>query len=191
VKSILERVAAGDSRAVLECLERYQGLVHALARRDNSDESETDDAVQEVFIDLWRNARRYNPSTAAEATFVAMIARRRLVDRYRKRSRTVATTLIFKRDFSSASDAFEHLCDRDEVQKIRDLMFEIRPEERTILEMTFDRGMSQGAVARELSIPLGTVKTHARRGLFRLRELAERVDSPVHLRRLGRLRSSP
>ncbi|HEY1068798.1 MAG TPA: sigma-70 family RNA polymerase sigma factor, partial [Pirellulales bacterium] len=83
---LLPRVAAGQPSAVDECLARYGGLVWSLARRHTNNTSDAEDAVQEIFIDLWRSAARFNPQAASEATFVAMIARRRLIDRRRKQS---------------------------------------------------------------------------------------------------------
>src|SRR5829696_165972 len=72
---LLHRIAAGDSAAVEEFLDRYGGLVWSLARRFTSNRQESEDAVQDVFIELWRKAPRYDASLSSEATFVAMIAR--------------------------------------------------------------------------------------------------------------------
>src|SRR5262252_1163156 len=85
--SLLARVGAGDASAVRECLQRFGGLVWSLARRFSSSPSDAEDAVQEIFVDLWRSAKKYDPRAASEATFVAMIARRRLIDRLRSRQR--------------------------------------------------------------------------------------------------------
>ena len=68
------------------CMDRFGGLVWSLARRVTRSTAEADDAVQEIFVDLWRSASRFDPSIANETTFVAMIARRRLIDRGRRRS---------------------------------------------------------------------------------------------------------
>jgi RNA polymerase sigma-70 factor (ECF subfamily) len=85
--SILVRIAQGDRAAVRDCLDRHGGLVWSLARRLCPDPADLEDAVQEIFIDLWSAARRYDPAVAAESTFVAMIARRRLIDRRRRAAR--------------------------------------------------------------------------------------------------------
>src|SRR5271167_1404555 len=86
---ILPRVAAGERAAVAECLTRYGDLVWSLALRHASDRSEAEDAVQEIFIDLWRHAGRFDGRVASEVAFVAMVARRQLIDRWRKGRRTV------------------------------------------------------------------------------------------------------
>jgi RNA polymerase sigma factor (sigma-70 family) len=75
-ETVLDKVAAEAPGAVEECLNRYGGLVWALAQRYSPNPADAEDAVQEVFADLWRYAKRYDPCVSPEATFVAMIARR-------------------------------------------------------------------------------------------------------------------
>src|SRR5271166_2344489 len=85
--TFLERIAAGDPLAVDGCLEKYRGLVWSIARRFPGNHADTEDAVQEVFVELWRHAGRFDAAVAAESTFVATVARRRLIDRHRRRAR--------------------------------------------------------------------------------------------------------
>ncbi|WP_434478838.1 sigma factor [Gemmatimonas sp.] len=84
---LLPRVAAGDELAVRECVDRYGPLIWALARRWSPDPRGVEDAVQEVFVDLWRSAGRYDATRATEAGWVAMVTRRRLIDRTRTATR--------------------------------------------------------------------------------------------------------
>ena len=86
-RGILERVAAGEAAAVEECLAAYRGLVWSLARRSTPNLADAEDAMQEIFIAVWRNASRYDPALSAESTFITTIAKRRLIDRYRRKSR--------------------------------------------------------------------------------------------------------
>lgn len=169
MSSVLERIGRGERDAVAECLDRYGGLVWSLARK--FDPANAEDAVQEIFIDLWRNAVRFNPEIASEATFVSMIARRRLVDRARKRVRTLPTSPLPEEMNLEKAEGDRQLTVADEVAKIRNRLGELRPEQRTVLEMIFDKGMTHNDVSTTLGMPLGTVKAHARRGLLRLREL--------------------
>ncbi len=82
--SVLQRIAAGDSTAVRECIDRFGALVWSLARRLSRTAADAEDATQEIFLDIWRSAARFDASQGSEKVFVAMIARRRLIDRLRK-----------------------------------------------------------------------------------------------------------
>ncbi len=154
-----------------ECLQHYGGLVWSLARRLCPNHADAEDAVQEVFIEVWRKAGRFNPSIASEATYITMIARRRLIDRYRRRSRDLDTSPIAD-DVATAPEHHVDQADlRDEADRARRHMEQLRPEERRVLELSINHGMSQSQIAETTEMPLGTVKTHARRGLIRLREM--------------------
>jgi RNA polymerase sigma-70 factor (ECF subfamily) len=78
--TFLERMAAGDPLAVEGCLEKYRGLVWSMARRFAGNHADAEDVVQEIFIELWRHAGRFDAAVAAESTFVTTIARRRLIE---------------------------------------------------------------------------------------------------------------
>lgn len=179
-ESILERVSAGDPQAVEECLQRYRGLVWTLARRLSADFSDAEDAVQEVFIELWRNASRFNAAIASETTFVTTIARRRLIDRRRRQSRRLETTPIGDGTLPAMPGPTDAIEIREEAARVRAAMSQLRPEERQILELSLEQGLSHKEIARSSQLPLGTVKTHARRGLVRLRNLlgVEPVSAP-------------
>ncbi|MBL7040495.1 MAG: sigma-70 family RNA polymerase sigma factor [Pirellulaceae bacterium] len=169
--TLLQRVADGDAAAVDECLSQYGGLVWSLARRMCPRHEDAEDAVQEIFIELWRKAENYEPDIASEATYITTIARRRLIDRYRRRSRDLDTTSIAD---DVVVDHVEHekwIEVSEEAAHARKHMRQLRPEEQQVLELSINDGMSQSQVAEAMNLPLGTVKTHARRGLIRLREL--------------------
>ena len=75
-ESLLEKIASGHRSAVSDCVNRYGGLVWSLARRFTATQADAEDAVQEIFISLWKSAERFDSSKSSEMTFVAMIARR-------------------------------------------------------------------------------------------------------------------
>jgi len=91
---VLPRLAAGDPKAAEECLDRYGSLVWSLARRHTRNAADAEDAVQDVFLDLWKNAERFDASRASEAAFITMIARRRLIDRLRRKTRRLDTAQL-------------------------------------------------------------------------------------------------
>ncbi len=170
VQPILKRIASGDKNAVQDCLNTYGGLVWSLALRMVSNSEEAEDAVQEIFIDIWKNAGRYDETQASETTFVAMIARRRLIDRIRKQSR--------QPDINSLEDILAEPENKDqdmqvclEAKEAAQAMKNIRPEQRQVLYLSIVQGYSHQEIADALNMPLGTVKTHARRGLIQIREL--------------------
>src|SRR5687768_16447720 len=88
--TILNRIANGDATAVQDCLKTYGGLVWSLARRMLRHPDDAEDVVQEIFIDVWKNAARFDPSRSSETTFIAMIARHRIIDRIRYAARRIS-----------------------------------------------------------------------------------------------------
>jgi RNA polymerase sigma-70 factor (ECF subfamily) len=164
--TLLWRVAAGDPAAIRECLARFGGLVWSIARR--FDPAEAEDAVQEIFLDLWRSAGRYDPAAASETAFVAMIARRRLIDRRWSRARRPATEGID--EVPSIPDAGAQQPDTcAEASQAARALTRLRPEQREVLVLATCHGLSHGEIAARTGMPLGTVKAHARRGLISIR----------------------
>lgn len=162
---LLERVAAGDAVATRECLARYGGLVWSIARR--FEYSDAEDAVQEIFLDLWKSAGRFDPTIASETAFVAMIARRRLIDRRRSQRRRLSTEQMPEQpNFADTASSPETCAEASQASRALD---QLRPEQRQVLVMSTAHGMSHGEIAAQTGMPLGTVKAHARRGLLSIR----------------------
>ncbi|MBK9383609.1 MAG: sigma-70 family RNA polymerase sigma factor [Planctomycetes bacterium] len=166
-------MAAGDRSAMGECMERYAALVWSVARRVAIDRADAEDAVQEIFISLWKTAHRFDPEVASEATFITMIARRRMIDQNRRRGRRKDRALLgdvppdlgpIERDPSELAD--------DPGRAIQALS-QLRHEQRQVLELGIFQGSSHSEIAVQTGMPLGTVKSHARRGLIALRRLLD------------------
>lgn len=179
--TILSRIAAGDADAVEDCLRKYGGLVWSLARRFSADHADAEDAVQEIFVDIWRSAARFDPERSAENTYITMIARRRLIDRRRRRDRRLQPGTLPDDSLTPGAERSDHYELVDEAQRAQDAMQRLRPEERQVLDLAINHGLTQTEIAATTKMPLGTVKTHARRGLTRLREMlnvapAEQTD---------------
>ena len=169
---LLHRVAAGDRIAVQEVLDRYGGLVWSLARRFNSTHADAEDAAQEVFVELWNKAARYDPSIASETTFVSLIARRRLIDRGRRKARQLEGLALEESLVNPGSGReLEEIDIGDEAARATAAFEQLRPEQQRVLRLAIYEGMSHDEIARATQLPLGTVKTHVRRGLARIREL--------------------
>jgi len=176
----LQRVAAGEADAVNECMDRYGGLVWSLARRFCANPADAEDAVQEVFTEVWTKADRYEPEKASEATFVTMLARRRLIDMLRKRGR--APRVKGLDDVQIAEEAKPAGIEtREEVERVERAIEELNPNQRLALRMAIYENCTHARIAEEIDIPLGTVKSNIRRGLQRVREVlkADASDEPV------------
>ncbi|MDX2018215.1 MAG: sigma-70 family RNA polymerase sigma factor [Planctomycetota bacterium] len=187
--SLLRRIAGGDANAVRECIDRYGGLIWSLARRLLYSEAEAEDAVQDVFVELWQSAGRFDENIASETAFVAMIARRRLIDRRRKIDRRIDRKALGEIDVPASGaggsafavgtdDEFDgagiqrtSVC--EEAAAAQEALRQLSPEQQRVLRLSIFQGLSHERIARATGLPLGTVKTHARRGLIKVRELLE------------------
>lgn len=170
-QNVLHRIAAGDKNAVQECLKLYGGLVWSLARRMSPNLDDAEDAVQEIFIDIWKHANRFDENQASETTFVAMIARRRLIDRLRKQTRQPNAGSLEDVTVEPANNAEREMYLSVEAGEAAEAMKELRPEQRQVLSLSIFQGLSHQEISNLTGMPIGTVKTHARRGLMQIREI--------------------
>lgn len=178
---LLPRVARGDAGAIEACVDRYGGAIWNLSRRLCRNHADAEDASQEVFVELWRHAARYDSQSGGEWTFVLTVARRRLIDRLRRTSRrrdvgvghaesSAATeaTQLYPDDVAAPPEAAEL---REEAAVASAALERISPDQRDVLRLSVFEGLSYPEISEQLDMPLGTVKTHARRGLIKLRQL--------------------
>lgn len=169
--TILQRIATGDKAAVSDCLNRYGGLIWSLAKRWLGNGPDAEDATQEIFVELWQQASKFNPEVANEATFVAMVARRRLIDRIRKESRKPVTEGIVAEPMDVASVEGPAAAEwADDVAKVKRCLSRLSKRQQEILNLVVHHGDSHTVISDRLSMPLGTVKSYARRGLIQLRD---------------------
>lgn len=172
--TLLQRVAEGDSSAVQESIDAFGGLVWSLARRFCRERADAEDAVQEIFVDLWRSAPRYDPAVASESTFVGMIARRRLIDRVRRQGRRLDPGALPEADVAARPAGHEERLEvAEDAARAVAAMKSLSAEQQRVLQLSVMQGRSHSEIAQITGLPLGTVKTHARRGLMRIRELLE------------------
>lgn len=169
--SVLQRMAQGDKRALADCMEQHGGLIWALSRRMSPTPSDAEDATQEIFLTLWKNAARFDPTRGSEAVFIATLARRLLINRYRQRRRRPAEVAVDENE--SLQWAASGLTSETsaEAQQASAALSSLRPEQQRIITLAVVHGLSQSEIAAQIGMPLGTVKTLMRRGLLRVREM--------------------
>jgi len=172
--TLLEQVASGDELAMRRCIETHGGLVWSLARRFLPTRVDAEDAVQEIFTDIWKSSGRFNPSVASETTFIAMIARRRLIDRIRRKtSRPDMATMteeIVEDQRGEPLGLATTISDED-AKSAAEALKQLSVDQQRVLRLSLVEGKSHEQISKATGMPLGTVKTHARRGMIKLREL--------------------
>jgi RNA polymerase sigma-70 factor (ECF subfamily) len=174
-EDLLPRVASGESRAVRECLERYSPLVWTLARKLWRDTSSLEDVVQEVFIEVWKHAARFDATKGSETTFIAVIARRRIIDRQRRYERAPKLESIDGMDVGESDTVGAALERGDDARIAAQALAELRPEQRRLILLNVVEGLTHQEIATETGMPLGTIKSHIRRGLSLAAEALRRA----------------
>jgi RNA polymerase sigma-70 factor (ECF subfamily) len=162
---LLVRIACGDADAVGACLKRYGPLVWSVVSKAWKDAATIEDLVQEIFIDVWKSAGRFDPAKASEATFIATIARRRVIDRRRRLGRAPELELIEDHEVSQEDAGLSNVDLGDEAQLAREALIDLKPDQRRVILMSVVDGLTHNEIATATGIPLGTVKSHIRRGL--------------------------
>lgn len=168
--TILNRVAAGDVSATRECLDRYGDLVWAMARRYLRNRGDAEDAVQDVFIDVWHSAARYDSSIGSEITFIATIARRRIIDRIRRTARSPVMDSLDDEDCEFAEPGVPATSEHDaEIALVERALGTLDPRHQQVLALSLLEGFTHQEIAERFAMPVGTVKTWIRRGLIHVR----------------------
>ncbi len=173
---LLPRVANGDPAAVAECLDRYKNLVWSLARRSCPNIESAEDAVQDIFLKLWKIADRFDASIANETTFVAMIARRSLIDLSRKKSWNTTGAIEMDSFSTSEMEVSQRAELNDEAARAAALLNELPDDQKQVIRLSVYDGLSHSRIAESTGLSLGTVKTNIRRGMIKLRRALFAAD---------------
>jgi RNA polymerase sigma-70 factor (ECF subfamily) len=161
-EALLHRVVLGDHAALGALYDRYAALAHGLALRIVRDAAEAQDVVQEVFVQVWRQAARYDPARGNPEAWVCTIARSRALDRVRRRAA--------RREEPQRSVVSSTAPAPDDALAVRSALRALSEEQRQALELAYFEGLTQSEIAHRLGEPLGTVKSRIRAGMMRLRE---------------------
>jgi RNA polymerase sigma-70 factor (ECF subfamily) len=174
---LMQRVAADDEAALEELYARFGALVFQASRQVLRSRAETEDAVQEVFVRLWKTADRFDPERAKLVTWVMLITRRHLIDRLRRQAARPERTQyddsrLEPTESNSGSDRLVADAESNESRERLRRQLQRLPElQRAVIERAYLQGYSLREIAVQLDAPLGTIKSALSRGLAKLREL--------------------
>ena len=171
-EELLGRVAHGDQSAFGELYDQIAPRVLGLVKRLLVDHAQSEEVTQEIFLEIWQSASRYEPTRGGASTWILTMAHRRAVDRIRSsQAGRDRDTKIGIRDLAVA---FDHVAETVEVrlehERVEKAMTRLTQLQRQAVSLAYYGGFSHSEVADMLHIPLGTVKTRLRDGLIRLRD---------------------
>jgi RNA polymerase sigma-70 factor (ECF subfamily) len=165
-------VARGDREAFESVYREMAGMVFGLARRILRDPAQAEEVAQEVMVEIWRTASRFEPAKGTPRAWMITIAHRRAVDRVR--AEQSARDRDIKHAAKSAEIDFDEVCEtveaRLEAQRVRHCLEGLTDLQRESVKLAFYDGYTYPQVAELLKAPLGTVKTRMRDGLTRMRD---------------------
>lgn len=173
--SLMQRVAANHPEAMGELYDRFASLVYRLAFQAMPTRADAEDAVQEIFVRLWRTADRYDPKRAALVTWVMLISRRHLVDRLRRSKARVRPVALDERQGepvqgATASVAGAGIEMQERFGELMDRIAKLPELQRTVVTRAYLGGQTLRQIGEELNTPIGTIKSALSRALVRLRE---------------------
>jgi len=165
------RFAAGEESALAEAYSRWSPLVFTLALRSLGDRGDAEDVVQRVFVSAWTGRGSFDPQRAALGAWLVGISRKRIADAHENRSRerrlTAALVAVAPMDEGEAP------VDLEERVLVADELARLDPVPRRVMSLAFYDDLTHTEIAERTGLPLGTVKSHIRRSLDRLRSRLE------------------
>lgn len=172
--------AAGDHAALAEAFRRWSPLVHTIARRSLRDHTDAEDVTQRVFLKAWRSRGSFDPDRRPMPAWLVGITRHVIADRHSEHSR--------ERDLQQRVEAASAepspgvtpgIADQvADAVVVADGLARLDQPRRQIVELSFFDGLTHSQIAASLDLPLGTVKSHIRRGLIELKGVLEVSDEP-------------
>lgn len=168
---LIDRVKNRDKAAFGEIYSRFSQIVFNLVYRILKDREETEEVVQEIFLQVWKKAALYDSERGALSTWIINIARNRSIDRLRALGHRDRSMQIDEERLNSKYDLSRIIEDREERKKVIQNALDTLPEDqRAAIEMVYFDGYTHVETAERLGEPVGTIKTRLRLGVARLRE---------------------
>ncbi|HEY2619342.1 MAG TPA: sigma-70 family RNA polymerase sigma factor [Acetobacteraceae bacterium] len=168
-EALLHRCAGGDRTALRQLYDRWGNRLHGIALRITRQAALAADATQDAFVQIWRQAHRFDPDRGGPDAWLIGIVRYRALDIVRRQSREVPGYEPEKIEDASP-DALARLVSTAEGAALRRCLGELEDDRRRLVVMAFVDGLSHSELAARMSVPLGTVKSWIRRSLISLRE---------------------
>jgi len=176
-REMIARIGQGDQSAFSALYDRLSGPLYSLAVKMLGDAGEAQDALQDVFLQIWSRAGTYDPEQSSVFSWTVLLTRSRVIDRLRargRRLRVVAGSTDDKdadvADASTMESAADTADKNDEAARVRSLLNHLPAEQREAIELAFFGHLTHHEIAARLGQPLGTIKARIRRGLLKLRQ---------------------
>ncbi len=172
---------SGSEQALEECYRRWSSLVYTVALRRLGDAHDAEDVTQQVFLSAWRSRDTLRPSPTALPGWLVGITRHRVVDAQRRSQRARRDVALVAASGGPMTDA-ERGTDDDPTDRllVGAALAGLGEPRRSILGLYFYDDLTHEQIARSLGLPLGTVKSHLRRGLLHLRDQLREVNHDEH-----------
>jgi RNA polymerase sigma-70 factor (ECF subfamily) len=173
---LLKRIGQGDRRSFEELYDRFSGPLFATAYRVLNNQVAAEEALQDVFIQIWEKAPLYNPAIGKPLTWAVTLTRNKAIDRLRstqRRTRLQENAQREAENFERFDDksSFDVVVSAETCKSVRKAMENLSQDQRQVIELAFFSSMTHTEIAEHLNMPLGTIKTRIRRGLTKLREV--------------------
>ncbi|MCE9620540.1 MAG: sigma-70 family RNA polymerase sigma factor [Planctomycetes bacterium] len=172
----MSKVASGDEAAIAQLYDAFGALVFKSARQVLTRRAEAEDAVQDIFVQLWKTADRFDFRRARLVTWVMLITRRHLIDKLRRKGSRPETlgfdaeNTSFRQLNERSNDAAQPMVASESKKALRAKVAMLPELQREVIERAYLNGFTLREVSEQLNVPLGTVKSALSRGLGRLRE---------------------
>ena len=175
VRALAARLVQGDESALEDVYDRWSALVHTYALRALGDAHDAEDVTQQVFVSAWRSRHTLTPSASALPAWLLGIARHKVADVRAARARDARRAEAAAA--APTGDAVEQSADEEVTERlvVRQAVDELPDPRRTIVMLAFWQDLSHTEIAESVGLPLGTVKSHVRRGLIQLHQQLEGV----------------